>query len=74
MASRDKANKSVLTYGWFAVVYWSLATVGLVAVILGLMSGSSQQSATTGAIVFPGVVVLYVSRLVVEKKRRDGNG
>jgi len=74
MPGPNKANKSVLTHGWFSVVYWSLVAVGVVAVVLGFMSGSAQQSAITGAIVFAGVIVLYVARLIVDKKRRSGNG
>ncbi len=73
MAEPQKAKRSTLTRGWFAITYWSLVAVGVVAVVLALTSGSAQQGSITGAIVFSGVVVLTVMRFVVAKRRQNGS-
>lgn len=71
MGSTQEGNRSVLTNGWFAVTYWLLVAIGVVAVVLALTVGSVQQRVTTGIIVFLGVILLSVARFLMARRQRD---
>lgn len=73
MGTSQNGTRSVLTHGWFALAYWSLVAIGLVAVVLALTVGSVQQRVTTGVIVFLGVILLSVARFLMARRRRDGH-
>jgi hypothetical protein len=66
------SSPSVITRGWFAVVYWALVGVGVIAVVLAFTVGTAEQRSVTGAIVMTGVLLLTVARLVIARRRRDG--
>lgn len=59
----------MVIHGWFAIVYWSLVAIGVVAAILAITSGSEKQSAITGTIVFSGVILLYIARILMQRRQ-----
>jgi len=67
---KNARDDPVVGRGWFAVVYWTLVAAGLGAVVLAFSVGSLEQRIATGAIVFGGVVLLGVARLLILHQRR----